>query len=66
MPRYLDIMVTIYVLKWHSIKLMPIFNANAGHMAISAIALSKLMHSAEKKQQGQRKPGGHQGLLQSA
>ena len=49
MLRYLlDTNIVIYVLKRRPIEVMPIFNANAGRMAISAITLSELMHGAEK------------------
>lgn len=49
MLRYLlDTNIVIYVVKRRPVEVMPIFNANAGRMAISAITLSELMHGAEK------------------
>ena len=49
MLRYLlDTNIVIYVLKRRPIEVLPIFNANAGHMAISAITMAELLHGAEK------------------
>lgn len=52
MLRYLlDTNIVIYVLKQRPIEVLPLFNENAGRMAISAITLAELMHGAEKSQQ---------------
>jgi tRNA(fMet)-specific endonuclease VapC len=52
MLRYLlDTNIVIYVLKRRPIEVLPVFNANIGRMAISAITLSELMHGAEKSAQ---------------
>jgi tRNA(fMet)-specific endonuclease VapC len=49
MLRYLlDTNIVIYVLKRRPIEVLPIFNANAGRMAISPITLAELLHGAEK------------------
>lgn len=49
MLRYLlDTNIVIYVLKRRPIEVLPIFNANAGRMAISAITMAELLHGAEK------------------
>ncbi|MBV6304472.1 tRNA(fMet)-specific endonuclease VapC [Candidimonas humi] len=49
MLRYLlDTNIVIYVLKRRPIEVLPIFNANAGRMAISSITLAELLHGAEK------------------
>jgi tRNA(fMet)-specific endonuclease VapC len=51
MLRYLlDTNIVIYVLKQRPLSVLPRFNENAGHMAISAITLSELLHGAEKSQ----------------
>lgn len=52
MLRYLlDTNIVIYVLKRRPIEVLPLFNANAGRMAISSITLAELMHGAEKSRQ---------------
>lgn len=49
MLRYLlDTNIVIYVLKRRPIEVLPVFNANAGRMAISSITLAELLHGAEK------------------
>ncbi|CAM5191958.1 hypothetical protein CDEN61S_01806 [Castellaniella denitrificans] len=49
MLRYLlDTNIVIYVLKRRPIEVLPVFNANAGRMAISAITMAELLHGAEK------------------
>lgn len=49
MLRYLlDTNIVIYVLKRRPIEVLPIFNANAGRMAISTITMAELLHGAEK------------------
>lgn len=49
MLRYLlDTNIVIYVLKRRPIEVLSLFNENASRMAISAITLSELFHSAEK------------------
>jgi len=49
MLRYLlDTNIVIYVLKRRPIEVLPIFNANAGRMAISAITMAELLHGAER------------------
>lgn len=51
MLRYLlDTNIVIYVLKRRPPALLPVFNAHAGRMAISAITLAELLHGAEKSQ----------------
>ena len=51
MLRYLlDTNIVTDVLKRRPRGLLPIFNANAGRMAISAITLAELLHGAEKSQ----------------
>lgn len=49
MLRYLlDTNIVIYVLKRRPIEVLPVFNDNAGRMAISSITLAELLHGAEK------------------
>lgn len=49
MLRYLlDTNIVIYVIKRRPLSALPLFNENAGHMAISSITLAELMHGAEK------------------
>lgn len=49
MLRYLlDTNIVIYVLKRRPAEVLPVFNANANRMAISAITLAELLHGAEK------------------
>lgn len=49
MLRYLlDTNIVIYVLKRRPIKVLSVFNANAGRMAISSITFAELQHGAEK------------------
>lgn len=51
MLRYLlDTHTVIYVIKRRPIEVLEVFNAQAGHMAISAITLSELLHGAEKSE----------------
>ena len=51
MLRYLlDTNTVIYVIKKRPIAVLEVFNAQAGHMAISAITLSELLHGAEKSE----------------
>jgi tRNA(fMet)-specific endonuclease VapC len=49
MLRYLlDTNICIYVIKQRPRPLLDTFNRRAGHMAISAITLSELLHGVEK------------------
>jgi tRNA(fMet)-specific endonuclease VapC len=49
--RYLlDTNTVIYVIKKRPIEVLEVFNTQAGHMAISAITLSELLHGAEKSE----------------
>ena len=49
MLRYLlDTNIVIYVIKRRPLSALELFNAHAGHMAISAITLAELLHGAEK------------------
>ena len=49
MLRYLlDTTICIYVIKQRPRPLLDTFNRHAGHMAISAITLSELLHGVEK------------------
>ena len=51
MLRYLlDTNTVIYVIKKRPIEVLEIFNEQGGHMAISAITLSELLHGAEKSE----------------
>lgn len=51
MLRYLlDTTTVIYVIKMRPIEVLEVFNMRAGHMAISAMTLSELLHSAEKSE----------------
>ncbi len=52
MLRYLlDTNIVIYVMKRRPPELLQVFNAHAGHMAISVVTLAELMHGAEKSSQ---------------
>jgi tRNA(fMet)-specific endonuclease VapC len=49
MLRYLlDTNICIYVIKARPRSMLESFNSHAGHMAISAITLSELLHGVEK------------------
>jgi len=49
--RYLlDTNTVIYVIKRRPIEVLEVFNEQGGHMAISAITLSELLHGAEKSE----------------
>jgi tRNA(fMet)-specific endonuclease VapC len=49
--RYLlDTNTVIYVIKRKPIEVLGVFNEQAGHMAISAITLSELLHGVEKSE----------------
>ena len=49
MLRYLlDTNICIYVIKRRPAKMLERFNRHSGHMAISAITLSELLHGVEK------------------
>jgi tRNA(fMet)-specific endonuclease VapC len=49
MLRYLlDTNICIYVIKRRPRQMLTSFNRHAGHMAISAISLSELLHGVEK------------------
>ena len=51
MLRYLlDTTTVIYVIKKRPIEVLEVFNEQGGHMAISAITLSELLHGAEKSE----------------
>ena len=51
MLRYLlDTNTVIYVIKKRPIEVLEVFNQQGGHMAISAITLSELLHGAEKSE----------------
>lgn len=51
MIRYLlDTNIVIYVIKRRPREALEVFNRHHGHMAISAITLAELVHSAEKSQ----------------
>lgn len=51
MLRYLlDTNTVIYVIKKRPIEVLEVFNEQGGHMAISAITLSELLHGAEKSE----------------
>lgn len=52
MIRYmLDTNICIYVIRKRPLKLLDIFNAHVGQLAISSITLAELMHGVEKSQQ---------------
>ena len=44
----LDTNIAIYVIKRRPMPALALFNEHAGHMAISTITLSELLHGAEK------------------
>ena len=46
----LDTNICIYVIKRRPLELLARFNETAGHLAISAITLSELLHGVEKSQ----------------
>jgi len=46
----LDTNIVIYVIKRRPVALLDVFNEHAGHMCISAITLSELLHGAEKSE----------------
>lgn len=49
MLRYmLDTHIVMYVIKKKSLSALPVFNHEAGYMAISSITLTELLHGAEK------------------
>jgi tRNA(fMet)-specific endonuclease VapC len=49
--RYLlDTNTVIYVIKKRPIEVLAVFNEQGGHMAISSITLSELLHGAEKSE----------------
>jgi tRNA(fMet)-specific endonuclease VapC len=50
----LDTNIVIYVIKRRPIEVLEVFNARAGHLCISAITLSELLHGAEKSTQPER------------
>lgn len=51
MLRYLlDTNTVIYVIKQRPLAVLEVFNEQGWHMAISAITLSELLHSAEKSE----------------
>ncbi|MGQ0712080.1 MAG: type II toxin-antitoxin system tRNA(fMet)-specific endonuclease VapC [Rhodoferax sp.] len=55
MLRYLlDTNIVIYVIKRRPLSALQLFNAHAGHMAISSITLAELLHGAEKSSAPQR------------
>lgn len=47
----LDTNIAIYVIKRRPIEVLATFNTHAGHLCISAITLSELLHGAEKSAQ---------------
>ena len=50
----LDTNIVIYVIKRRPLEVLETFNAHAGHLCISAITLSELLHGAEKSAQPER------------
>ena len=55
MLRYLlDTNICIYVIKERPRSMLECFNRHAGHMAISAITLSELLHGVEKSADPER------------
>jgi tRNA(fMet)-specific endonuclease VapC len=55
MLKYLlDTNIVIYVIKRRPIEVLETFNRHAGHLCISAITLSELLHGAEKSAQVER------------
>lgn len=55
MLKYLlDTNIVIYVIKRRPIEVLETFNRHAGHLCISAITLSELLHGAEKSTQVER------------
>jgi tRNA(fMet)-specific endonuclease VapC len=47
----LDTNIVIYVIKRRPMEVLAAFNMHAGHLCISAITLSELLHGAEKSAQ---------------
>jgi tRNA(fMet)-specific endonuclease VapC len=47
----LDTNIVIYVIKRRPLEVLETFNTHAGHLCISAITLSELLHGAEKSAQ---------------
>lgn len=47
----LDTNIVIYVIKRRPLEVLETFNTHAGHLCISAITLSELLHGAEKSVQ---------------
>ncbi len=55
MLRYLlDTNIVIYVIKRRPLAALQLFNAHAGHMALSSITLAELLHGAEKSNAPER------------
>jgi tRNA(fMet)-specific endonuclease VapC len=50
----LDTNICIYVIKKRPRQMLEIFNRHAGHMAISAVTLSELLHGVEKSADPER------------
>ena len=50
----LDTNIVIYVIKRRPLAVLETFNTHAGHLCISAITLSELLHGAEKSMQPER------------
>lgn len=50
----LDTNIVIYVIKRRPLAVLETFNTHAGHLSISAITLSELLHDAEKSMQPER------------
>ena len=50
----LDTNIAIYVIKRRPTEALQTFNAHAGHLCISAITLSELLHGVEKSTQPER------------
>jgi len=50
----LDTNIVIYVIKRRPLEILETFNAHAGHLCISAITLSELLHGAEKSAQPEK------------
>jgi len=46
----LDTNIVIYVIKRRPVALLELFNEHVGHMCISSITLSELLHGAEKSE----------------
>ena len=50
----LDTNIVIYIIKRRPLEVLETFNSHAGHLCISAITLSELLHGAEKSAQPER------------